>query len=69
MEGLSQVEKTVFDIINKDGATSADIHKIAEMCKLTYLQAVVAVQLLQHKKLIGGSTSATDSATVEMQRE
>jgi hypothetical protein len=61
MEGLSQVEKTVLDLVNKCKASSADTQKIAEICKITYIQAVVAVQLLKHKNLIVGSTTATDS--------
>jgi hypothetical protein len=61
MEGLSQVEKTVLDVVNKGKASSADTQKIAEICKITYIQAVVAVQLLKHKNLIVGSTTATDS--------
>ncbi|SEB67514.1 hypothetical protein [Paenibacillus sp. GP183] len=52
MENLSQVEKVVLDVLNKGKATSADTHKIAVICKITDLQAAVAVQLLQHRNLI-----------------
>lgn len=61
MENLSQVEQVVLDVINNGKASSFDIQKIAETCKISYLHAAVAVQLLQHKKLIVGLTAATDS--------
>jgi hypothetical protein len=69
MENLSQVEKAVLDVIQKGMVSSADTQKIAEICKISNLQAAVAVQLLQHKKLIVGSTAPTDSwLTVETQK-
>jgi hypothetical protein len=61
--------KAVFDVIHKGKASSADTQKISEICKISYLQAAVAVQLLKHKKLIAGSTAATDYATLETQKK
>ncbi|MCY9694177.1 hypothetical protein [Paenibacillus alginolyticus] len=52
INSLSSIEKLVFDTITNGKAHPDDIQAIARICKLSDLQAGVALQLLKHKKLI-----------------
>jgi hypothetical protein len=51
-EILTYSEQTVLDAVNKRKVHIDDLSKIAKMCRLSEMQAGVALQLLTHKNLI-----------------
>lgn len=50
-ESLSLTEKMVLNAVLKQKANLDDVQSIARACRLSEVQAGVAVQLLTHKKL------------------
>jgi predicted transcriptional regulator len=49
---LSKVESYVLNILESGAAKSDEINKIANLCNLTEIQVMVALQLLTHKKVL-----------------
>jgi hypothetical protein len=49
---LTYSEQMVLDAVKKHKASAEDVSSIAKVCRLSEMQASVAVQLLTHKKLI-----------------
>ncbi|MDB4866715.1 MAG: hypothetical protein JWR03_1048 [Cohnella sp.] len=49
---MSDIEKTVMDAILKGKAPPDDLHAIAKVCRISEVEASVAVQLLSYRKLL-----------------
>ncbi|TJY44269.1 hypothetical protein E5161_02455 [Cohnella pontilimi] len=51
-DSLTYSEQMVLDAVKKRKVPVNDVSEIAKVCRLSEMQASVAVQLLTHKKLI-----------------
>jgi hypothetical protein len=51
MQSLSKVESYVLNILESGTAKTDEVNKIANLCNLTEIQVMVALQLLTHKKV------------------
>lgn len=59
-ESLSISEKMVLNAVLRQKAQIDDVPSIAKVCRLSEIQAGVAVQLLTHKKLFPEQNSSAD---------